>query len=142
MPKQATIPKPPNAVADSLQNCPANARSILMDLRDLIFETAAAHPEVGQLTETVKWGQPAYLTNKTKSGTTVRLAWNDKTQTINLLVHCQTSLVEEWRAQYSDTLTFESNRAIILNPTTPLSRAALRHCIAMALTYHARKTAS
>lgn len=122
---------------------PTPAQAYLLSLRDLIFEMAIATPGVDKLTETLKWGEPAYLTHASKSGTTIRLGWNAKTPgTARLFVHCQTSLIEEWRAHYSDTLTFEGNRAIALNINTPLPRAALSHCIAMAFTYHARKTAS
>jgi hypothetical protein len=32
-----------------------------------------ATPGVGALHETLKWGQPAYLTPETRSGTTLRL---------------------------------------------------------------------
>ena len=37
-----------------------------MFLRQLIFETAAATEVVGELEETLKWGEPSYLTPKTK----------------------------------------------------------------------------
>lgn len=145
MTKPSTLSTPPlpAAVQAVYVGYTAPARAYLLSLRDLVFKTATTTPGVGTITETLKWNEPAYLTHAPKSGTTIRLGWNVKTPgTARLFVHCQTSLVEDWRAQYSDTLTFEGNRAIALNINTPLPRAALRHCIAMALTYHARKTAS
>lgn len=39
---------------------PRSMRADLLALRALIFE-AAAHPAIGPLVETLKWGQPAYL---------------------------------------------------------------------------------
>ena len=98
-------------------------------------------PEVGAVTETLKWGQPAFLTNQTKSGTTIRLGCSDDADTISLFVHCQTSLVGEWRERYGDDLTFVGNREIAVPIDKPLPRAPLQHCIAMALTYHSRKRA-
>src|SRR3990167_3950069 len=54
---------------------PAPARACLENLRPLIHVTAAKPPAAGPLTETLKWGEPAFLTEATKSGTTIRLAW-------------------------------------------------------------------
>lgn len=135
----AALPSPPPAVAASLDACPAAARAHLTGLRALIFETAAARAEIGALTETLKWGQPSYLTDQTKSGTTIRLGWAEDGAAISLFVHCQTSLVGEWRQLYDDTLTFVGNREISIPTDKDLPRAPLQHCVAMALTYHARK---
>ena len=44
---------------------PVPARKGLLALRSLIFETAETTPQVGALKETLKWGQPAYVTAKT-----------------------------------------------------------------------------
>ena len=52
---------------------PPAMRSDLMKLREMMFEVAAATPGVGKLTETLKWGQPSYLTEETGSGSTVRI---------------------------------------------------------------------
>ena len=141
MARAATIPQPPAGVADAMAACPPATRGILDTLRALIFETAADTPGVGTIEETLKWGQPSYLTHKPKSGTTIRLGWDDAGTRISLFVHCQTSLVDTWRDRYGDTLTLIGNREIALPTDHPLPRAALQHCIAMALTYHLRKTA-
>jgi hypothetical protein len=45
----------------------------LLALRRLIFDTAKATKGVGALEETLKWGQPSYLTPETKSGSTIRI---------------------------------------------------------------------
>lgn len=122
---------------------PAAPRAYLGTLRALIRDTARTTPGVGPLTETLKWGEPAFLTDATKSGTTIRLGWKPATpQTAQLLVHCATTLVNEWRNLYAGTLAFAGTRAILLDITAPLPRAELAHCIAMALTYHARKSPS
>ncbi|NQY96900.1 MAG: DUF1801 domain-containing protein [Henriciella sp.] len=135
----AVSPAPPPDVAASLEACPAAARTHLTGLRTLIFETAAELPEVGEITEALKWGQPSYLTDQTKSGTTIRLGWSEDGASVSLFVHCQTSLVGEWRQRYDDALTFVGNREISIPTDAALPRAPLQHCIAMALTYHARK---
>ena len=141
MAQAATIPKPPASVADALNVCPPSVRVHLDTLRVLIFETAAATPGVSEIEETLKWGQPSYLTHRLKSGTTIRLGWDEAGTRLSVFVHCQTSLVDAWRDRYGDTLTLIGNREIAMPTDQPLPRAALQHCIAMALTYHLRKTA-
>jgi hypothetical protein len=120
---------------------PARIRAKLLDLRRLILETAAKTPGVGALHETLKWGQPSYLTTETRSGTTIRIdrvktGAGDKQERYALFVHCQTTLVSTFRQLYRDQLTFGGSRSILLEADRPLPKAALGHCIALALTYH------
>ncbi len=56
-----------------------------------------------------------------------------------MFFHCQTRLVDTFREIFRDDLAFEGNRAIILDAADELPEDALRHCIAMALTYHLNK---
>jgi hypothetical protein len=62
-------------VAAAFSIFPAGVRARLLEVRELIFETAADIKGVGPLTETLKWGEPAYLTQATGSGSTIRLGW-------------------------------------------------------------------
>ncbi len=43
-----------------------------MRLRQLVLDTAAALAEVGEVEETLKWGEPGYVT---KTGSIIRLGW-------------------------------------------------------------------
>ena len=120
---------------------PKRVQAKLLALRKLILETAAKTPGVGALDETLKWGQPSYLTNETRSGSTIRIDRvkpepGDDTERYALYVHCQTTLVSTFRQLYRDQLDFGGNRSILLDADRPLPKAALRHCIALALTYH------
>ena len=134
--------KLPPHIEDAFAVHQNDTRDHLLSCRDLVFQVAAGNGEIGPITETLKWGQPSYLTHRPKSGTTIRLGWSETGDTVSLFVHCQTSLVDTWRAHYGDTFTFIGNREIALPTDQSLPRAALQHCIAMALTYHLRKTAS
>ena len=131
-----SVPAMPDPVADVYAGYPEAARTLLGTLRGWTFEEAdlaGASP----LTETLKWGEPAYLTQATRAGTTLRLAWSKKSPSeARMLVHCQTSLIETWRDRFGDTLTFDGNRAVRLPLDAPLAEEPLRICIAMALTYH------
>ena len=135
----ATLPAPPQDVAKVLTACPVPATSHVQALRALIYETAAELAEVGPLTETLKWGEPAYLTEAPRTGTTIRLGWDEAGKAVSLYVHCQTTLVKEWRDLYETELELIDNRQLRLPTAKALPQAALKHCIAMALTYHSRK---
>lgn len=113
----------------------APLRAALLDLRALIFETAA-----GPLSESLKWGQPAYRPIGTKAGTTVRVdALKGSADGYALYFHCQTTLVPSFRDLYSDTLRFEGNRAILLSLSETPPREVLAFCIGQALTYRGRR---
>ena len=118
---------------------PPALRPALMAVREMIFDVAHRTPGVGPLDECLKWGEPAYLTAETGSGSTVRLT-QDKTHPDRLAVHlnCNTTLVAQFREIYPGTFVYAGNRSILLDGTAP-PPAELAHCIALALTYHLAK---
>ncbi len=107
-------------------------------LRELIFDTAASTDGVGEITETLKWGQPAYLPVRPRTGTTVRIGAAGGSGQLGMFVHCQTSLIESYRRHYGSELTLDGNRAVVLTAGQRVPAEVLRHCVAMALTYHLR----
>jgi len=136
------MPNPPfqsAEVAASFAAFPAPARRGTLALRRLIFDTASATPGVGAVLETLKWGQPAYLTPQTRSGSTIRLG-QPKGGGYALYVHCQTTILADFRALFPEGFDYEDNRAIHFKTATPLPKAPLRMLIASALTYHMRRT--
>ena len=95
---------------------------------------------VGEIEETLKWGQPAYLTSQTRSGTTIRIDWNEKApREYAMYFHCQTDLVATFREWFPEELRFEGNRRLVFLADEPLPRAAVAACIAAALTYNREK---
>jgi hypothetical protein len=119
---------------------PMPLKARLLALRRLIFETARATRGVGAIEETLKWGQPSYLTPATKSGSTIRIdRVKSAADRYAVYFHCQTDLVETFRELYPTQLSFGGNRSILLNAKDKLPQAALRHCVALALTYHLNK---
>ena len=127
------------AVDAVFDTCPKPVKTKLLALRRLIFDTAKTTKGVGALEETLKWGQPSYLTNESRSGSTVRI---DRVKAepgqVAVYFHCQTDLVETFREIYPE-LRYEGNRAILLNAADRLPEPELRHCVALALTYHLNK---
>ena len=114
---------------------PSDTRAGLLRLRQIILEVAARTEGVGPLEETLKWGQPAYLTSETKSGTTIRLGC-PKAGGFALYVHCQTSIVSDFRKLFPDDFDYEGNRAIHFARVEDLQAEKLDLFITRALTYH------
>ena len=121
-------------VAKAFAVFPEAERMGLLKLRDLILEIAAETDGVGEIEETLKWGQPAYLT-RNKSGTTIRLGM-PKTGGFAIYTHCQTSVISDFQAVFPDEFTYEGNRAIHFQTgeTFPVEQLAL--FVKNALTYH------
>lgn len=128
------------AVEAAFAAWPLETRRCLLRVRQMIFEVAQTTPSVGPLTETLKWGEPAYLTASSKSGSTIRLgASKSATPTAMVLFNCRTTLVESFRAHFPDSFTYQGNRAIQLPVSASFSEEALKLCLGMALTYHRRQ---
>lgn len=104
----------------------------LLFLRQLIFEVAS---EINiELEETLKWGEPSYLSNK---GSTVRIAWRkSQPKQYAIFFNCKTTLVETFREIYPEQFTFEDNRAIVFKMGDVVPISELKHCITLSLTYH------
>jgi Domain of unknown function (DU1801) len=127
-------------VTKTFEAYPAAMRDRLLILRKLIFEVAHEHPAVGALEETLKWGEPAYLTSASKSGSTIRLAWKAKRpDQVSMFFNCQTNLVETFRTLFPTGLEFVGHREVALPMAQKLPLAELALCIEAALTYHLRR---
>ena len=123
-------------VAAAFAAFPTEAQPMLMKARDLIFQVAASIPAIGPLKETLRWGEPAYVTTP-GVGSTVRLGWKKQNpDECAIYFICRTNLIDSFRAEFDGDLQFEGDRAIRLKLDAPLPEPALRACIGMALTYH------
>jgi hypothetical protein len=123
----------PLDVRAAFEQFPKPARKVLFDARDRIFALAET-AQVGPLTETLKWGQPAYLTEKTKAGSTIRLGLQDGAPAA--FFTCSSSLVDGFRADFPNAMTYHGNRALTLEAPFPVE---LDMCLTRALTYHRAK---
>lgn len=131
------------AVAAKFESYPPPVRGKLLHLREMVFEVARDTHGVGLLEETLKWGEPAYLTTASGSGSTVRMDWKkSKPAHYALYFNCNTRLVDTFRTLFVDDFVFEGNRAIVLKQDAALPADALRFCIAAALTYHLGRPSS
>ena len=128
-----------SAVKEVFDSYDEKIRARLLKLRKMVLEVAAHTNGVGELEETLKWKEPAYLTSQSGSGTTIRLApVRNKPGKYAVFFNCKTSLLDTFRALYSDVFSFDGNRALVFDVNEKLPTEPLKHCIAMALTYHQR----
>jgi hypothetical protein len=122
------------SVAEAFRAFPKTARTRLLALRQTIYDVAAATPGVGDLDETLKWGEPAYLT-PSGAGSTIRLGWKAKLpDEVAMYFICTTGLVDRFRELYPRDFRFGGNRALLFGLEGETPEKALRHCIALALT--------
>ncbi len=126
------IPDPDPEIAAVLDSFPPDARAGVMQLRALVFETAAGIATPPQVTEALRWGQPAYLAPK---GSTLRLGV-PKHARFGLFVHCQSRLIPEYREMFADRDRIEGTRAILFDGVDEIDPERHGWLIARALTYH------
>ena len=125
------------AVSKVFDGYPDHVRPAMLALRRLIYQTAAETEGVGELEETLKWGEPSYLTSQTRSGSTIRIDWKPRQpDEYAMYFICHTNLVNTFREIYAEQLEFEGNRSIVFRLDEDIPTDAVAHCVALALTYH------
>jgi len=121
-------------VKSVFENYPSKVKAQMLQLREMVLKTASEIDGLQILEETLKWGEPSYLT---KNGSTVRMDWKEKNpEQVAVYFKCTSKLVPTFRAIYKDKFNFEGNRAIVFKLKDKLPVKELKHCIALALTYH------
>ncbi|MEL6546136.1 MAG: DUF1801 domain-containing protein [Myxococcota bacterium] len=140
MTERTSAPAMPEKVTEAFERYPPHVRMKLSQMRDLIFRTAEHSEIIGRVTETTKWGEPAYLTEETKTGSTIRLgAPRDPADRCAMYFNCNTNLVESFRERWGDRLDYSGNRALVFPVNADLPIQTLGICIEAALTYHVLK---
>ncbi|MBT6120317.1 DUF1801 domain-containing protein [bacterium] len=110
-------------------NYPLEIREKCLHLRQVIFDTASE--------ETLKWGEPSYLTIQTKSGSMIRLHhYPNKPFDFALYFLCQTTLVDSFQEKYPNTFQVGGNRSLEFMLTYTLPLQEIKGCIQTALTYN------
>ncbi len=104
---------------------------MLLGVRRILL-ALAEEIEAGPVEETLKWGQPSYAV---KSGTPVRLGLDRGVPSV--FFHCQTTLVDGFRADFPEAFSYAGNRALHLRE--PFDEEALALCLTRALTYRGTK---
>lgn len=124
-----------NPEVDSVfQNYPDFVQKQMADLRQIIIETAEETESISVVEETLKWGEPAYLT---KYGSTLRIDWKEKKpDQYAVYFKCTSKLVSSFQEVFKDSFNYEGTRAIVFSLHEEIPVAKLKKCIRSALTYH------
>jgi len=124
-------------VTQLFERYPEQVKTNMYYLRQLILETAREIEDIEKIEETLKWGEPSYLT---KYGSTVRIDWKEKNpEKMAIYFKCTSKLVPTFKAVYGKTFLFEGNRAILFDLGNKIPETEFKHCISMALKYHKLK---
>jgi len=116
------------------EHYPKSVKAQLLNLRALVLKAAAEIEGLEKLEETLKWGEPSYLT---KHGSTVRMNWKAKApEQFAIYFKCTSKLVETFKILYQGKFEFEGQRAIVFQLNDAIPEKELKHCITLALTYH------
>lgn len=121
-------------VREKFATYPDVARPTMLRLRQLVFETASETEGVGEVEETLKWGEPSYLTT---NGSTLRMDWKPRSPAhCAMYFHCQSKLIDTFKSIYGDLFRFEGDRGILLGLDEEIPQQELKHCISLCLRYH------
>lgn len=121
-------------VALVFSNYPETVRIRMLYLRELVLQTAKETDGLLFLEETLKWGEPSYLT---KNGSTLRMDWKARTPyQYAMYFKCTSRLVETFRLLFKNSFDFEGKRAIVFQLEDDIPGEELKACIKAALTYH------
>lgn len=121
-------------VNEVFANYPKRVRDKMLSLRKLVLETASEIPEITKLEETLKWGEPSYLT---KQGSTLRMDWKAKTpDQYQMYFKCTSRLVETFKVIFGEKFNYEGKRAIVFDIDGEVPTKELKQCIKATLLYH------
>lgn len=121
-------------VNDVFANYPDFVRDKLQYLRELVIETAEETEGVTVLEETLKWGEPSFVT---KNGSTLRMDWKEKTpDQYAMYFQCTSRLVDTFRLVFDHKFQYEGKRAIVFRLNQKIPELELKECIKASLTYH------
>ena len=121
-------------VEEVFSKYPDSVRDKMQYLRQLIIETAEETEQVSALEETLKWGEPSFVT---KNGSTIRMDWKPKApDQYALYFQCTSRLVDTFRLVYDHKFQYEGKRAIVFQLNQKIPIEEIKECIKAALTYH------
>ena len=127
-------PNPPPDVAAAFADLPDDHLESLLTLRSLILDVAE---KVGAapVNETLKWGQPNYLSARPRESTATRLGSTKDLEYFGLFFHCESTVIPEFEGLFPNDFRYDGTRAILFRPGDDLQTEKLRLCIAHALRY-------
>lgn len=116
------------------ESYPKEVKKQMKALRKLVHDTAQKTNHITKVEETLKWGEPSFVT---KQGSTLRMDWKAKTpDQYAMYFQCSSRLVETFKLVFGDAFTYEGKRAIVFKLDQDIPTEALAACIKATLSYH------
>jgi len=115
-------------------NYPNSIRNKMLNLRELIIETANEVDDITKLEETIKWREPSYLT---KNGSPIKIDWkiNEPNQ-YTIYFPSANKLIKTFKMIFKNTFEFKGKKAIVFQIEDEIPKEELKDCVKAALTYH------
>jgi hypothetical protein len=120
------------------ESLPASHKRYAYQVRDWIWEAVEGMDLDCNVVETLKWGEPSYLPDKPRIGSTLRIGQFDE-EHIALYFNCQTMLVENFRSMFGSEVEYSKNRAVLFNVSEPLPESIVKACASKTFRYHLDK---
>ncbi|MBR9860096.1 DUF1801 domain-containing protein [bacterium] len=121
-----------------IKSYPDLVQTKLQEIRNLIELVAQESDQIAEVQETLKWGEPSYIT---KIGSTLRMDWKEKSpEQYALYFSCSSKLVSSFKAVFGDELRYEGNRAVVMLLNEDPPKPLIKKCIHAALHYHKLKS--
>lgn len=121
-------------VNEVFANYPDFVRDKLQHLRELVIETAEETEGVTVLEETLKWGEPSFVS---KNGSTLRMDWKEKTpDQYAMYFQCTSRLVDTFRLVFNHKFQYKGKRANVFQLNQKIPELELKECIKASLIYH------
>ena len=114
----------------------SNLVTRLDQVRALIKRTAQETNGVGEIEESIKWGQASFATVRPKSGTPIRIGGNVEVGIYSIYVPCSTSLISDFRETHPDMFDYHGSRELRFDISQSLPKSSLELFISAALTYY------
>jgi hypothetical protein len=112
---------------------PEEVKGKLQFLRSLVIQTAKNTEEIDYLQETLKWGEPSFVTN---IGSTLRMDWKAKSPNqVAMYFQCTSRLVSTFKIVFGDTFQYDGSRALIFPLKKEIPVEPLEECIRASLRY-------
>lgn len=125
-------------VKDKFKKYPKNVRAKMNYLRKLIVDVARDDKSIIEIEETLKWGEPSYITKK---GSTLRIDWKEKNpDQYAIYFKCTSKLVPTFKEVFGDLFKYENTRALLFDLDEKIPENELKLCISLTLNYHKVKT--
>lgn len=119
---------------NKLKAYPDHVKDKMLTLRQLVIDTARETGSIDKLEETLKWGEPAYVT---RHGSTLRMDWKEKSPDhYAMYFQCTSRLVDTFKAVFGNTFNYEGNRALVFALDQDIPVEPLKACIRATLNYH------